>query len=354
MPIIDQGYQHWQGHLSGHGWRWLTVARQGARVQPKSWLLRLLMWTSVVPALALAAWLVLWGLFEQNSPMIQPLLSIFRALPGDIGADPVSYRVVVWTIAYQYFFMVQLVYAMLLVVLLGPNLISQDLRFNAMPLYFSRPLRRFDYFLGKLGVIAIYLGQILLVPALLAYALGVCFSMDLTVVRDTARLMGGVILYCLVIILSAGTLVLAFSALSRNSRYVQVTWFGFWIVSLILSAILQGLLPREEWTPVVSYTRNLQRLELELLDTRGAWNRVYDAMFPSTGVVSRPVPQRPGPGVRPPPLGFQPPPEFRERYLNEVAGPVYPLWWSAAVLAGLLGISLCILTSRVRSLDRLR
>ena len=43
---------------------------------------------------------------------------------------------------------------MLLVVLAGPNLISRDLRFNALPLYFSRPLTRLDYFLGKLGVIA--------------------------------------------------------------------------------------------------------------------------------------------------------------------------------------------------------
>jgi ABC-2 type transport system permease protein len=344
MPIIDQGYQHWQGHLSGHGWRWLTVARQGARVQPKSWLLRLLMWTSVIPAMALAAWLVLWGLFEQNSPMIQPLLRVFQALLGAISDDPVSYRVVVWTIAYQWFFAVQIVYAMLLVVLLGPNLISQDLRFNAMPLYFSRPLRRFDYFLGKLGVIAIYLGQILLVPALLAYVLGVCFSMDLTVVRDTARLMGGVILYCLVIMLSAGTLVLAFSALSRNSRYVQVTWFGFWIVSLILSAVLQGLLPEEEWTPAVSYTRNLDRLELNLLDTRGAWNRVYDAFYPLAGILSRPA-QTPDGQRRP---------DDREDYLSKHAGPDYPLWWTAAVLAGLFGMSLCILTSRVRSLDRLK
>ena len=26
MPIIDQGYQHWSGELSGHAWRWLTIA----------------------------------------------------------------------------------------------------------------------------------------------------------------------------------------------------------------------------------------------------------------------------------------------------------------------------------------
>ena len=32
MPIFDQGYQHWQGTLSGHAWRWLTITRHGVRV----------------------------------------------------------------------------------------------------------------------------------------------------------------------------------------------------------------------------------------------------------------------------------------------------------------------------------
>ncbi len=52
--------------------------------------------------------------------------------------------------------------------MVGPNLISQDLRFNAIPLYFSRPVRRFDYFLGKLGVIATFLAAVSIVPAVAA------------------------------------------------------------------------------------------------------------------------------------------------------------------------------------------
>ena len=36
MPILDQGYQHWNGQLTGHAWRWLTITRQGARAQLKN------------------------------------------------------------------------------------------------------------------------------------------------------------------------------------------------------------------------------------------------------------------------------------------------------------------------------
>jgi hypothetical protein len=43
-----------------------------------------------------------------------------------------------------------------------------------------------------------------------------------------------------------------------------------------------------------------------------------------------------------------------ERRLADVSVPQYPLIWSASVLAGLLGISLWILSFRVKSLDRLR
>ena len=55
MPIFDQGYQHWDGRLSGHAWRWLAVTRQGVRSQLKK---RGVKWTvvgSFSPALGLAA-----------------------------------------------------------------------------------------------------------------------------------------------------------------------------------------------------------------------------------------------------------------------------------------------------------
>ncbi len=106
-------------------------------------------------------------------------------------AQPQDFRAAVWTIAYSYFFKAELLFSLLLVLLVGPNLVSRDLRFNALPLYFSRPLRRIDYFLGKLGVIGFFLAATVVVPAVVAYLLGVAFSLDLGVVRDTHRLLVG-------------------------------------------------------------------------------------------------------------------------------------------------------------------
>lgn len=239
MPIFDQGYQHWQGTLSGHGWRWLAVARHGVRAQLQNRFVRLLLFVAWMPALALVATLTLWGLLEQQAESVIAFLQ--RLLPPEVVAQPRDYRTAVWTVAYSYFFKAELLCSLFLVMLVGPNLVSRDLRFNALPLYFSRPLRRVDYFLGKLGVIGFFLAAIVVVPAVGAYLLGVAFSLDLGVIRDTHRLLWAGVLYGLVITIASGTLMLALSSLSRRSIYVGIAWAGFIFLSHMLSSALVGI-----------------------------------------------------------------------------------------------------------------
>jgi ABC-2 type transport system permease protein len=236
MPIFDQGYQHWQGRLSGHGWRWLAVARHGVRAQLRSWFVRVLLLVAWLPAIALVTTLTMWGLLEQQAESVIAFLQ--RLLPPEVIAQPRDYRSAVWTIAYSYFFKAELVCSLFLVLVVGPNLVSRDLRFNALPLYFSRPLRRVDYFLGKLGVIGFYLSATVVVPAVGAYLLGLAFSLDLGVVRDTHHLLWAGILYGLVITVCSGTLMLALSSLSRRSIYVGLAWAGLVFLSHMLSSAL--------------------------------------------------------------------------------------------------------------------
>jgi ABC-2 type transport system permease protein len=401
MPIFDQGYQHWKGTLSGHAWRWLAITKQGVRGQLKGTLsiARLLLLGAMLPALLLVVVMAIWGLIEQGSESAVRLLQ--PILPEGVTADPHAYRHAVWTISYSIFFQVQLVLIMLLVVLVGPNLVSRDLRFNAFPLYFSRPLTRLDYFLGKLGVIAALVGAVAVLPAVAAYILGICFSLDLTVVRDTWRLLPASILYGLIIVVSAGTLMLALSSLSRRSLYVGIAWIGIWIVSATVSSVLDGIqrrslyqqayqeqsaganLPRNaphhdpddpstmrnrpvggpsartwdnihqrvaqaraeaartDWRPLCSYVANLKRLGEALLNTDEAWveiNRPVEAPRAMAGAL----------------LGRGRSAPVNNRRLADDLVPQYPWTWSAGVLAGLFGLSLWILSTRVKSLDRLR
>ncbi len=422
MPIFDQGYQHWQGPLSGHAWRWLTITRHGVRVQMTNRILRLLLLSAWLPALGLVGAVVLWGLVERQS---EGVLGLAGAMfPAEVVAEPRAYRSMVWTLAYSFFFKAEMFFIMLLVAVAGPRLISQDLRFNALPLYFARPLTRLDYFLGKLGVIGTLVTAVAVAPAAFAYLVGLIFCFELSVIKDTYTLLLASVAYGLVVALSAGTLVLALSSLSRRSLYVGIAWAGLWIISGSVAGILTeiqhgtarrevvdarmarwltahpptpgirmygwqphlemkpgfgrprlvGIQPgheaeaerwyeawsqelgaawveardkageaaRGDWRPLCSYAANLQRIADRLLNTEAAWVTLGRAVERSRAALGAFALR----GPRQPPAD--------ERRLADEMMVQTPWPWSAGVLAALLGLSIWILTLRVKSLDRLR
>ncbi|MDG3007025.1 ABC transporter permease [Paludisphaera mucosa] len=365
MPILDQGYQHWDGRLAGHALRWLTITRQGVRAQLKNrWLITTLV-GALAPALVLAAFLILWGLFEQKSAILTPILFLFQGLPEEIKAGPKAFRTTFWTLAYAQFFQVQLFFSFLLVMIVGPDLISQDLRFNALPLYLSRPLRRVDYFLGKFGVIAAFLLAVTLVPAVLAYLIGLAFSLDPAMLRDTWRVLAASVAISLIVTASTGLLMLAFSSLSRNSRYVTAMWVGVWMLGGAASDALRSAVG-SEWAPLASYSADLVSVGDALFDTDAEWTRLtglfragQDAVLngPGGGSRGRPRmfpfpfgPRRPRIDPPPPPPDAPTPPGLENDSKSR-----RPDWrWSAAVLAGLGVASVVVLSTRVRSLDRLK
>jgi ABC-2 type transport system permease protein len=369
MPIFDQGYQHWNGHLASQVWRWWAISRQGVRAQLKNKMTRLWILVCFGPALALVGFMILWSLLEQGNQSIQTILQF---LPQQFRDIPKDYRVTVWTLAYHIFFMGQLFMLMILVLLIGPGLISNDMRFNALPLYLSRPVRRWEYFLGKLGVIGTYVLLVTAVPATLARILGVLFSLSWAAVVEVFPILLGALAVSVIMALVLGLWMLALSSLSRNSRYVSMMWFGFWLITNILSGALFGILRTEDWPVALSLTRNVQRVEEALLDTENAWAKVDQGIRMSQEVVSRqvPIPRLP-PGIVPNRINVpQQPPRGRFGVLTswrtdsegrvtvtERSGPfrsIFPWTWSAAALAALGVLALCILMFRVRSLDRPR
>jgi ABC-2 type transport system permease protein len=377
MPVFDQGYQHWQGTLSGHGGRWLAIARQGIRAQLRNRRTKYLIIAAWTPALGLAAFLAIWGLFEKKADVLQPFLDIFqKLLPLEIFDGPRAFRSSIWTIAIDTFLWIETGLALLLVLLVGPDLISQDLRYNAMPLYLSRPMRRFHYFTGKLGVIVGFLAMVTVVPALIAYIVGVAFSLDWTVVRDTWRVLAGSLVYGVVIALACGLTMLAFSSLSRNSRAVAMIWVGLWLITggiagTLVDSTRNRLDPHDaangRWW-VLSFGANLDRLREATLDTPEAYRHVVDAFQRAAasaaniaqghvsevgrGPFGLPFGRRNRQGMPPPPpppTAMEPPPMFAN-----LITPPFPWSWSVGVLAGLSLVSIAVLSNRIKSLDRLR
>ena len=313
--------------------------------------------------MALAAFMIAWSLLEQGNSYIKPWLATVSKELADVPQD---YRVAMWTLAYHFFFYIQYFLLMVLVLLVGPGLISKDLRFNALPLYLSRPLRRWEYFLGKLGVIVFFVLLVTAAPAAFAWLLGVLFSLKLSIILDVLPLLWGSLLVSVIISLVYGLWMLALSSLSRNSRYVSMMWFGWWVLSNALFAILFFSSNFAEWSHLASFTKNVQRVEEHVLNTEAAWKKI-DHLFKlaratagnKTGMnIGRNRDMRPGSLS---PLGDDdrvlltriPRPEglmVRSSGLRSI----YPWYWSAGVLVFMGVLSLCILMFRVKSLDRLR
>jgi ABC-2 type transport system permease protein len=366
MPIFDQGYQHWNGRLSGHLWRWLAITEQGVRQQLRRKGTKWTLITAFVPALALASALAIWGLLEQGSSLLDPIKPLLQGLPEELRDGPKGFRAPFWTMAFDLFFRIETFFVMIIVATVGPDLISQDLRYSAIPLYLSRPLRRVDYFLGKLGVIAFFLGAVVFAPAILAYALGLAFSFEFSVLHDTARVLLGTLAFGLVIILSAGMAMLAISSLSRNSRLVTAFWMGAWILSGQAAEVLDRTV-RQDWCPVVSYTRNLGRVREGLLGTvaaRDEFLSLADRARAAAGIAAREAARQSMPfglGRRRRPLepsdfNVEPGPAVKREppQLLRLESDSWPWTWAASALAGLFVVSVVTLTTRVKSLDRLK
>jgi hypothetical protein len=109
-------------------------------------------------------------------------------------------------------------------------LISQDIRSRAFLLYFSRPLSRFEYLLGKLSTLWVYLALISVVPCLVLYCMGVCLSPSLTVVTATWDIPIRIVGAAIVLMLPASSLALCLSSLSQESRNAGFAWFAIWIL----------------------------------------------------------------------------------------------------------------------------
>src|SRR5262249_11324919 len=158
---------------------------------------------------------------------------------------------------------------------------------------------------------------------------------------------------------------------SRNSRLVGATWVGLWIVGNVTSGVLTRTVKRD-WCPLVSYTANLDSLREELLGVREARQK-FVALWESgqrAGRAALPFGRsrrrRFGHGPPPPP----PPPPQHERpaadrpgwddeddrppWLRTPEHLRHPWTWSAGVLAALFAVSALTLTTRVKTLDRLR
>lgn len=239
MPIAELGYRPWEGERRGWLMRSLAISRYGIRVaHQNSKLLRRLLWLAWVPLVYFAPVFFAIGwvadpandLTEINFLGAVGVQLLGGELINEIRAQPEILLPPIWSTAFVLFFAwMQSWIAMLVVTIVGPRLISWDLRSKAFLLYFSKPISFWQYLIGKLGIIQYFVLRISLYPALALYLISILLSPNLTTLAKTAPIMLQIVLASLLVSIPVSVVMLLLSSLSRDPRIAAFGWIFLWI-----------------------------------------------------------------------------------------------------------------------------
>lgn len=235
------GYRSWSGRPVSGWLRWTVISSVGLRRAWQSRWLRRMLFFAWLPAVWFGAGFFVWeqaALYPEWRQTLTPFLQTMPPTPefhqireSVRNGDLESSRHTVWAWLLQTLFRnPQGVLMVMVVGLIAPPLISQDVRSRAFLLYFSRPLTRGEYLLGKLATLWVYLAVISTLPALTLYVLGVLLSPNLSVISATWDIPFRIVAASAVLMLPTSVLALCFSSLTQESRYAGFAWFAVWVL----------------------------------------------------------------------------------------------------------------------------
>lgn len=155
MAVYQRRYTGYEGGVTSPRLRFLVVPRYALREVFASRLLVAVFVGGLVWPLACALMIYL----HHNAAAL------------DVLSLPISELVPIDGRFFSTFFLaVQARIAFVLALVVGPALVSPDLRNNGLALYLARPFSKVDYVLGKLSVLLLLLSALTWVPGLLLFA----------------------------------------------------------------------------------------------------------------------------------------------------------------------------------------
>ena len=133
---------------------------------------------------------------------------------------------------------------------IAPGLISRDLRSRAYLLYFSRPIGRLEYIVGKMATVASYIIMVSTLPAIGLFVFCLMLSPDISVIYSTWDIIFKIFAASAVLVIPLSALALMLSALTHESRFATFAWFaiwalghGAWMVVVLIKSIQLGQPP---------------------------------------------------------------------------------------------------------------
>lgn len=267
MALHDIHYQHWSGAHEGIWHRRAVIAAHGLRACLANRWMKYLLTLSWGMALVLTAFMFIMGQLLVEDSLVMQWSSTMRggaqALIGGLARwlavhPEISVRTAENALFYAYSG-IALSVNLLVVMLAVPHLMTRDLSSNALLVYASKALTRWDYLIGKFGTILGLLFLTWVGPACLAWLLG-----NLLAPKWHFFWHGKVALaHTLVLSIGASTflalLALGVSAASSKEKTVVGLWLILWLVGNGLVPISQKTNPSLQF---LSFRENLRQISI--------------------------------------------------------------------------------------------
>lgn len=297
--IRSTRYQRRDGKLRSARWAWPAMVGHGLRLALKDTRNVVLLLPSLGFVIGAATIFYVLSLLEEliGTPdaqgicrFVQVFLRVDLSHVTRIG----EYRLQLWQAVFILMIKVQLFYLLIVIGQLGPGLIANDLKTNALPIYFARPITPLTYLLGKWLTISVFIAMGMLLPNLAALAAGILVAGQPGTWPQVLALAGHLTLIGVGVMLVGGLLILAISSLTADKRFVIVGWLALALLPQVTQQILY-----EEMDPAhtarllgsLSLSNNVLILTTWLLDLRQAWQ--------ATGLPAQAYEAALGPPVRP-------------------------------------------------------
>jgi hypothetical protein len=163
---------------------------------------------------------------------------------------PSFYENIIMSKSHHWFLMI----AVLL--LAGAGIIANDRKFNALQIYFSKPVNFWDYIFGKFLTLALYCSAVTVVPCLLLFIFRILLARDTAYLRQYFWIPFSLIGYFIIIVTTFGLFIMAISAISRSNRSVAISFFA----ALIFPDFLRQILSRIPEVGLFSLNANLRQV----------------------------------------------------------------------------------------------
>jgi ABC-type transport system involved in multi-copper enzyme maturation permease subunit len=234
MAVYERNFRRYSANLTPEWSRFLILPRHAFRDVFKSKLFTAFFVFCFVPLLVEA---VLIYLHHNVNALAILKVNVTELLPID------GYF-------FQTFVSIQGGFAFFVALLVGPPLVSRDLRNNALPLYLCRPFSRAEYVLGKMAVVLILLSAITWIPQLLLFGFqsylegAAWFGNNLWIAN--AILIGSVVWILLLTLLTQ-----AISALVKWRVIASAALLGIFFIPSVFGEVINNLFITR-WGNIVS------------------------------------------------------------------------------------------------------